>query len=135
MALADTGLFPEELVFNIFLKTRLLQLGAPAAGEAELLPTAAFRRLRGNSAPLALPCPALLWPALPCFVLLCPALSCLALSCLALPSLGEVWEVAVVLLSEGTWSIQRLLQGFLIIFLLTTCKTPLSFGRNKAPIR
>lgn len=42
MASADTGLFPEELVFNIFLQTRALHSGAPAAGEADLLPTAPF---------------------------------------------------------------------------------------------
>ena len=123
MAPADTGLFPEELVFNIFLKTRLLQLGAPAAGEAELLPTAAFHRLRGNLACLAsprllLPCLASRSLALPCLALPCLVLPCLALLCLPFfPSLGKVRlslhpaprgamvEVAMVLLSEGTRSI------------------------------
>lgn len=93
MALADMGLFPEELVLNIFLKTRLLQLGAPAAGEAELLPTTAFLCLRGE---LGLPRLALLpCLALPNLALLCLALLCLALPCLTspglpLPRLGKV---------------------------------------------
>lgn len=84
MAPADTGLFPEELVLNIFLKTRLLQLGAPAAGEAELLPTTAFRCLRGNLARLASPRLA----ALPCLTLPGFALPCLAVPCLALSNLS-----------------------------------------------
>lgn len=89
MAPADTGLFPEELVLNIFLKTRLLQLGAPAAGEAELLPTTAFRCLRGNLARLASPCLAALpCLALPNLALLCLALPCFALPCLALSNLS-----------------------------------------------
>lgn len=38
MASADMGLFPEELVFNIFLQTRTLRSGAPAAGKAVSCP-------------------------------------------------------------------------------------------------
>lgn len=38
MASADMGLFPEELVFNIFLQTRTPCSGAPAAGKAVSCP-------------------------------------------------------------------------------------------------